>query len=344
LVEYVEWLRPAIEDCRATFFEATTCIAFRYFADEKVDVAVVEAGLGGRLDATNVLTPMISVITNVALDHQEYLGPTLRAIAREKGGILKPGVPAVTASRNQVVLRTLRRIAGSRGVRLHECADQVLLRPSRSVSGGISLHGRTFRIGPVRPGLSGTYQHTNAALAVAALDLLRSSRRLRTAFRRVTATRVREGIRDVRALTGIRGRRDTVMVNGVRFILDVAHNPAGLDALLESLRSESTHCPVGVFGVLRDKDYEPMLRAFGATVDHLLLVTPDSLRALPAAVLARQARREGFSAEPVGSLRLALRKAARMVRAGKPPRRGGVLVTGSHYLVGAALRQLEKTA
>jgi dihydrofolate synthase/folylpolyglutamate synthase len=344
LIEYVEWLRPAIEDCRATFFEATTCIAFRYFADEKVAVAVIETGLGGRLDATNVLTPMVSVITNVALDHQEYLGSTLRSIAREKGGILKPGVPAVTAAGEQVVLRVLRKIAGEKGTRLHECAERVVVRSSRSGRGTISLQGQTLRTGPVRPGLPGDYQQTNAALAVAALDILRSSMRFRRAFRRLTGKSVREGIRNVRALTGIRGRRETLSAGGVRFILDVAHNPAGLNALLESLRSERVHCPVGVFGVLRDKEYAPMLRAFAAAVGHLLLVTADSPRALPATALVRLARREGLSAEAAGSLHGALRKAAAIVRSGKRVKKGGVLVAGSHYLVGAALRRLEKTA
>ena len=144
IVRLTRMLRPAIERTNATFFEATTVIAFSWFAREGVDVAVIETGLGGRLDATNVLKPMISVITNVALDHQEYLGNSLRMIAREKGGIIKPRTPVVTGSEDPDVIRVLKGIARKRSARFH-LAGRVVRLSGRSASGRMSVVGKTTR-------------------------------------------------------------------------------------------------------------------------------------------------------------------------------------------------------
>ncbi len=144
IVRITKMLRPAIQKTKATFFEATTAIAFCWFAEQGVDVAVIETGLGGRLDATNVVRPMISVITNVALDHQEYLGNTLRKIAREKGGIIKPRTPVVTASEDRNVLRVLKAIARRRKATFYQ-ARRVIRLDQKSAPGRVTMRGDSSR-------------------------------------------------------------------------------------------------------------------------------------------------------------------------------------------------------
>ena len=168
-------MRPSVEAVQATFFEATTCIAFQYFADEEVDIAVIETGLGGRLDATNTLRPLVSIITNVGLEHTEFLGTTLKAIAREKAGIIKKGIPLVTSAADPGVLQVLSRTAARRKSRIFMSKDVV----TPTVSGGragcslVKMQGKNFLVGPVLLGLPGAHQVVNASLALAALQLLR---------------------------------------------------------------------------------------------------------------------------------------------------------------------------
>ncbi len=234
LVYYVKALRPAIEASRATFFEATTAVAFLYFADERVELAVIETGMGGRFDATNIVVPLVSVITNVALDHTEHLGSTLPKIAREKGGIIKERVPVVTGAKDPSVLEVFRQIARKKQTRVYRTEDVARGVPTPGIQGrhGVRLTTGFMRGKKVVPGLPGEHQATNARLAIAAYDLI-----MRTSdvwFRGITRVAVVRGLERVRRNTGIRGRLERVRWKGT-FILDVAHNPDGTRTLMKSL-------------------------------------------------------------------------------------------------------------
>ena len=332
LAYYVAVLRPAIEETRATFFEATTCVAFLYFADEAVDVAVVEAGLGGRLDATNVLRPLVSVITNVSFDHQEFLGNTLRAIAREKAGIIKQGVPVVTASTDPVVLSVLRRAAVRHNTRLFRAGS--LVRTIAAGTGGrITLRAKGLTLARVRPGLAGDFQKSNAALAVAALVLLRRKRRIRRAFPGLDARGTMRGLARVRKNSGLRGRLQTVKAKG-NVLIDVAHNPDGVRTLVHELERLKLPPRIAVFGVMKDKDIGAMLDQLAGAVRTLVAVKPSTRRALSVRALVREGRKRGMEVVPGGSVASGLRRARRI--AGNRP----LLVTGSHYVVGEALQAL----
>ncbi|MEW6511540.1 MAG: folylpolyglutamate synthase/dihydrofolate synthase family protein [Bacteroidota bacterium] len=333
LAEYVRTLRPSIDAVGATFFEATTCIAFLYFADEGVDCAVIETGLGGRLDATNVLRPMISVITNVSLEHKEFLGSTVARIAREKGGIIKPGVPVVTASDDPEVLGILRRIALRRRARLWESGRVVgLVGRGR---GRISISSRSLRIAGVFPGLRGTFQRRNIALAASTLAVLRRSAHFRRWFPRVGSAALRRGIARVRANTGLRARFEKCSANGT-MLIDVAHNPAGIEALVGEL-SRMKHPPrVAVFGVMRDKEYRLMLGSLRRIVDAIVAVAPQMKRALPVARIVGEARQLGIRCVRGGSVAHGLRRARAVAR------KGTILVTGSHFVAGEALREVRR--
>jgi dihydrofolate synthase/folylpolyglutamate synthase len=335
LVGYVAHLRPAIEEVRATFFEATTCIAFQYFADEQVDLGVIEVGLGGRLDSTNVLHPLVSVITNVGMDHTEILGKTIRAIAKEKGGIIKPGVPCVTGSTDSGALAVVRKIAAAKKARLYQAQKLVKLSRggSSSVYARFTSGGRSP--GLVTPGLGGEFQQANAQVAMAVADVLSSRIRSRGTILFSTEA-IRRGLRNVVRNTGIRGRLE-VFGRSPRYVLDVAHNPPGMNTLVQSLHSRGLGNLVVVFGVMKDKDWHAMVGDLSRIAATVVAVASKGKRALRPQKLRAFLRSKAVDIVAGGSVARGLKIAGRIVKRGRP-----ILVTGSHYVVGEAMEVLDR--
>jgi dihydrofolate synthase/folylpolyglutamate synthase len=333
LVAYVRHLRPTIERTNATFFEATTCIAFQYFTDEAVDVAVIETGLGGRLDATNVLRPCISVITNVSFDHMEYLGNTLGKIAAEKGGIIKRGVPCVTGSTNPAVVKTVTRIANKKEAPLRIAREVVDVISRKEIDGFpvLDIQAPAFSISQVKLGLPGTHQIQNATTALATLHVLMTGRATRNTFPSITRNAIRAGLERVKQNTGIRGRFE----REGRFIFDVAHNEEGIKSLVSSLRDNSQY--VVVFGVMRDKEVRPMLELLRPRAAHLIAVEPKITRAMSAGKIAAYCRRLGIPVTNGRTIRKGVATARRIAG-----RNGSIMITGSHYVVGEALAMLRR--
>lgn len=336
LVEYAQLLRPMVEEVHATFFEATTCIAFQYFADEGVDIAVVEAGLGGRLDSTNVLRPLVSVITNVSFDHMEYLGNTLGRIAWEKGGIIKRGVPCVTSSENNVVLQTLRRISKRRGSKLLEARKRVALKVVGSKNNTFVMNLRSKKVlaGNVRLGLQGAHQTLNASTAVAVIDVLLGHRETKSVYLNLNNKAVKRGLERVRKNTGIRGRLELFRTDK-RFMFDVAHNRAGMETLEASVSTRLKKNLIVVFGVMKDKDYPAMCEIVAGMAKHVVAVQPKNERALSASHIATRINFIGENATNGRSVRNGIAVAKRLAGS-----RGRILITGSHYVVGEALEVL----
>jgi dihydrofolate synthase/folylpolyglutamate synthase len=326
LAKYVEVLRPSIESNRATFFEATTAIAFLYFADEGVDIALIETGLGGRLDSTNVVEPILSVITNIGLDHMEYLGPTIKQIAAEKAGIIKSKTPIVVGNvipEAETVLRRTARRKQARFSRSHEVVDMTI-----SSGGRVAFDAPGVHIKPAMLGLDGSYQRVNARLAVAAVRVLLDRPGFRRLFPRLGALAVQRGIEHVKKNTGLHGRLDAVG----RVILDVAHNPDGLRTAVGSILESGVTNLTAVFGAMKDKAYLEMLRQLAWVAETVVVVQPHTPRAASAKRLHTAARRLGVRAVLGGTvangLKLALGSKSR------------ILVTGSHYVVGEAMEYL----
>lgn len=327
VTEAARRLAPAVRATGATFFEATTALAFLCFAETGVDVAVVEVGLGGRLDATNVVQPLGAAITNVAWDHAEYLGPTLEAIAREKAGILKSGVPASVGPLDAALEPVFRDVADSVGAHL------LFLRQWAEVSEmRTALGGTRFRYAsPARPAglelrtpLPGLHQAWNASVAAMLLD------RLPPPFRPGDDELVR-GFASVRWPGRLQVER---LPDGV-WAFDVAHNPAGVQALAAAIQALPLPRPlVLLLAILGDKPWHvmlpPLLRLSDAVFFSVAPSSPASRRWDPAAAAAAC----GFAptVEPDFERALALARAA----AGT----GTVLVTGSCYTVGDAMRCL----
>ncbi len=331
LADAVARFRPALDAVQPSFFEATVALSFLYFAEEGVDLAVVEVGLGGRLDATNVLRPRLSIITNIGHDHEALLGETLAQVAREKAGIVKPGVPVLTAVEGREALRVIEEVAASQEALLHRLQEEADMQVLASTLGGLTLRART----PLRPydalhiGLAGRHQAANALLAVRAAELL-------FAEVRESAAPVYAGLRDVQRLAGLRGRCEVLRKKPL-VVADVAHNPDGLAAALRLLRP---HLEAGrlyaLFGVMRDKDVAAMARPLAEACATVWPVPLASERAVPAPELAKRLSRSGVAARAAGPAG----EPAAVPEGIKPFRRQAapedvLLITGSHQVVAA---------
>ena len=330
LVRYTREIAPAVLEQGATFFEAVTAIAFRWFADQEVDIAVIETGLGGRLDATNVVHPLVSVITSIDLEHTRILGKTIRAIAREKAGIVKPRVPCVVGVHQPEALEVIRDAC-----RLNRCtiSHTDAVRHDLQSWGweGSTAHMTTedSRYASLRIALPGAHQIVNAAAALLVVDELRRRHHLR-----ISVAAVRAGMANIPRLTGLRGRLSVVRRRPF-LVADVAHNPAAMHVLEDTL--EELHgCPaVFVIGVMGDKDLPAMARQLVPAIDEVIAVAARTERSLPAASVARVFQRMGVPVGMAPSVAVGLRRALRRAH-GRT-----VVLTGSHFVVGEGLASLE---
>jgi dihydrofolate synthase/folylpolyglutamate synthase len=300
-----------------SYFEFLTVMAFLHFHKEHVDIAILEIGMGGRLDATNVVTPLVSVITNISLEHQAYLGRTLKAIAREKGGIIKEGGKCLTAAVQKPVVEVLRTLCKERGARFFRLGEEVRLRTHPD--GRFSYHGIGRHYERLTCPLAGRHQLRNAALALGTVELIGA------AGFKVDDRAVVEGLRRTRW----EGRLE-VLQREPMLLVDGAHNPAGATTLRRALRNDFSYRRLWlIFGVLGDKDYRTMVKKLFPLADGVILTYPHSDRSLPLDVLLPLARRYQrdieISEDPADALQSALS------RAGKEDL---ICVAGSLYLVG----------
>lgn len=286
VVDFVARERSFFEPLRPSFFEVTTAMAFKYFADAAVDIAVVEVGLGGRLDCTNIVQPVLSVVTNISLDHTQFLGHTLAAIAGEKAGIFKAGTPAVVGEATPETRPVFTDAAARVGASLvfAEDAPEVLA-VSRDAADEWRFESRTF--GSVRSSLTGAYQERNMNTLLTAL------RELGRAGVRFSADDVRAGLAQVQATTGLRGRWETLR-QAPTVVCDTGHNVGAWQYLAPQLRAQRCRRLRVVFGMAGDKDVRSVLALLPR--DAAYYFTQASVRrALPAADLLREAKACGFA-------------------------------------------------
>lgn len=253
------------EFCRLTFFECTTVLGLLLFEQAGVELAVMETGMGGRLDATNVLLPEVSVITPIQLEHTQWLGDTLAAIAGEKAGIIKPGVPVVVARQQPEAREVIARVAHEQGSPVHWLGEQLQAWGDWQQA-HFTVAGRS--LGPVRLGLVGSHQVDNAALALGCLPLLGPP------AWPADAERIEAGLRAV----DWAGRFERLAL-GSEWVLDGAHNPDGVRVLAGALREVFPGRRLRlVFGVLGDKDAGPMLAELCPLASQVHLVRPTDAR------------------------------------------------------------------
>jgi dihydrofolate synthase/folylpolyglutamate synthase len=307
-------------DTPPTFFECATAAAFQLFREHSIDLAVLEVGLGGRLDATNVVTPIATAITSIAFDHQEQLGTSIASIAREKAGIIKPGVPVVCGPLPPDAENVIRETCEALGATMILAEDDVRVAPR--ADGAVDLHIGGRVVPGVRLALEGAHQRHNAAVAVALIE------QLQTAAIRVSD----EAIRTSLTSAAWPGRIEHFTIGATPVLLDAAHNPAGAAALAAYLADTGWRDATLVFGAMRDKDVPGMLDALirpSGAFSLLLCTTAPTPRAMSAAELFSTA------AETVGD-RVALGAiddpAAALNRARARGR--AIVVAGSIFLLG----------
>ena len=326
LVKWVARWRPLFEQVQPSFFEMCVALAFAYFAEQRVDVAIVEVGLGGRFDSTNIITPLVSLITNISFDHQALLGNTLPEIAGEKAGIIKSGVPVVVSHSQPEVADVFKREAAAQLAHL-VFADQIYhatfaaepspetgLRPLH-----ITQHGRPY-LPNAELGLPGDYQQFNLPGVLATLDELRAQ-----GFR-ITEAAVRTGLRQVTALTGLRGRW-TIIGRRPLVVCDTGHNAAGLRLVVAQLRRLKYQKLHLVIGTVNDKDVPAML-ALLPTKGTYYFCAANIPRALPAQELAALATDAGLAGQAYDSVAAAV--AAARAAAGSDD---VVFIGGSTFVV-----------
>ncbi|MBA4147348.1 MAG: bifunctional folylpolyglutamate synthase/dihydrofolate synthase [Verrucomicrobia bacterium] len=294
------------QDANPTFFEVVTVMALKYFAEKECDLVIWETGMGGRLDATNIVTPLASVITNVELDHQKWLGETIEQIAFEKAGIIKPGVPVVTAENKPEVLQVIGETATERRAPLKIVGAEAT---------GAGL------LTSIKFPLLGEHQKMNAALALATVEVLQETIP-------VAGNALRVGLETVTWP----GRMQLLQrASGQKVILDGAHNLAGTEALRKTLKEEFASDSFAlILGILRDKQFPEICRMLSSLSDKILLVPVGSERTASPEELKAICRATNPNAEVTSCETLA--QALQQTEASP-----FVVITGSLYLIGEAM-------
>ena len=285
VIRFVEEERAFFEPLSPSFFELTTAMAFKYFADEKVDVAVVEVGLGGRLDCTNIIHPDLCIITNISLDHTQFLGHTLAQIAGEKAGIIKPGIPVVIGETTPETRPVFYQKAQEEGAPIHWAEEEG--------------HENDY------PGLSfelkGLYQEKNRRTLLTALPILKEI------GYRLTENDIRQGFAHVVELTGLMGRWQKLQ-DSPTLICDTGHNTGGIAYIAQQLRAQPCHHLHIVLGMVNDKDIRGVLALLPHEADYYFTQACVK-RALPADELARLGTEAGLKGEAFANVPAAVRAA-----------------------------------
>jgi dihydrofolate synthase/folylpolyglutamate synthase len=328
VVSFVERIKSLSEQIQPSFFEITVAMAFDYFAQEAVDIAVIEVGLGGRLDSTNIIVPEVSLITQISFDHMNLLGNTLPDISRQKAGIIKPEVPVVLSEDQPDIQPVFLAEALKQKTRIYYAFEQypVLQQQAGETPGTRQvryLDAAHADVLTYNIGAQGEYQAKNVAGVLTVIDILRQQGWT------ITAQAVSTGLREVKTRTGLRGRFDWISTQP-NIILDVSHNEAGLKALFEQCRKIPHNKWWIITGMVQDKDVDSALLHFPKEAYYLFTQAPIP-RALPFETLAEKGIAVGLQGEPIQSVAGALQKA---IQAAQP--NDLILVTGSFFILDVA--------
>ena len=313
----------AVEDVKSklkqpvTYFEFLTAVAFLYFHQQQVDIAVLEVGLGGRLDATNICMPMVSVITNIGLDHTAYLGSSLNAIAGEKAGIIKHDGICITAAKQKQVLELLSSVCLKRRAKLYRLGSDIKIEKQKD--GFLTYQGLNRNIKNLPLPLRGSYQCSNAALAIAAVELCCIN-----GFQ-IDDDAIRHGL----ASTQWEARLE-VLQNDPLFLLDGAHNPAGMRVLCQALGKDySNRRLIFIFGALADKDYRKMLQIIVSLSPKIIITQLKSPRAVQVRDMEKVLKKSGCPVISTENVAKAIERALAMAGS-----HDVICVAGSLYLAG----------
>ncbi|REJ83992.1 MAG: bifunctional folylpolyglutamate synthase/dihydrofolate synthase [Bacteroidetes bacterium] len=326
VIRFVEDNRASFEEIKPSFFEWSTALAFSHFAEEGVDMAIIETGMGGRLDSTNVIIPELSVITNIGWDHMQFLGDSLEKIAREKAGIIKKGVPVIIGEKHDETKDVFCEVADSLSSPL-AFASEIWAVKIVSVSDYLELDvfwNEKTEYHALKLELKGNYQLKNILSLMQAID------QLKHAGYKLEEKHIRDGLMNVRKYSGLQGRWQ-ILNHKPLIIADTAHNKPGLEMVLNQIMNTDHDKLHIVLGMVQDKDVVGIMRMFPKKANYYFC-HPQIPRALNAKDLANHAQNEGLSGIVYSSVRDALQAAKE--RAGKNDL---IFIGGSTFVVAEAI-------
>jgi len=327
VTDFVAQQQNLIEEISPSFFEVTVAMAFAYFAAEKVDIAIVEVGLGGRLDSTNIITPDLSVITNISLDHTNILGNTLPEIAAEKAGIIKPGIPVVIGEKQTETENVFLKKAAETGSQI-VFADQELNaidteRKNEFLTTTV-VNAQTILYPHLELDLNGFYQLKNV------LTVLQSVSVLRNKGYHLTDEAIYTALKNVKNLTGLQGRWQKLAEHPL-VICDTGHNLAGINEVIQNIRNTPFEKLHMVIGMVKDKDINGVLALLPKSASYYFC-QPELERALPSSELAAQAKAHGLIGQTFETVADALQAAKN-----KAGTKDLIFIGGSTFVVAEVL-------
>lgn len=324
--EIATQIRDILGGRQITYFEFTTALALLWFAKENVDLAILEVGMGGRLDATNVIEPLVSVITNVSMDHEAYLGNTLAEVAREKAGIIKEGIPVISGVAEDISRTVVEETCQNKNAPLYILERDFFANQKPDNSWAYQGIDDSI-IDDIHCGLKGEHQISNTALALATMELLEDK-----GFK-TDASTINEDLQEVQWP----GRLEYFCNSQRQFVLDGAHNPAGVISLKNALETEFDYQKlIMVWGSMADKDIEGTMPVIAPISDQIILTMPEGERsATPEKLQAALPEEYHKSAHCVRSVEEALKKAYDLTT-----EKDLICIAGSLYLIGTARKLL----
>ena len=334
VTDFVNRERDFIDSLHPSFFEVTTAMAFKYFQDRNIDIAIVEVGLGGRLDCTNIIKPIVSIITNISFDHTQFLGDTLAKIAAEKAGIIKQGVPVVIGEANEETRPVFEQYARKMEAPIVFAQDQPeVTKATPNMEGGITYH--TQHLGRLQGDLGGIYQGHNMNTVLTAIRLVKELGYLSWSEKQTSQENIfpelHKAVTHVAQSTGLMGRWQTIQ-NAPRVICDTGHNVGGWQYISQQLHHlEYKHLHI-VFGMVEDKDIDGVLDLLPADASYYF-TKADSHRAVSEQALQQKASSHGLKGDAYPTVEQAFTAAQR-----NASRDDVIFVGGSSYVVGDFLK------
>ncbi len=326
VIDFTAQNKSAFEEIKPSFFEMTVALAFETFAKEKVDIAIVETGMGGRLDSTNILKPEAAIITNISMDHAQFLGDTLEQISSEKAGIIKSGVPTILGDLNNHLVPIFAEKAKESNSQLHLSSEKFKLVTSQDKKGlktyTFNTEGKYFNL---ESDLTGIYQGGNIATALTCVDVINKAGN----FHLPTA-KIQKALQRIKSSTGLRGRWDVLQQKPL-WIADTGHNEAGISHLMKQIDGLKQKKKYIIYGCVSDKEYSKIFDLFNTRYEYIFTQS-GNMRSLESPVLMNEGAKRGFKSHLTTSVKEAIDLAKE-----KATDKDAVIICGSTFVVADAL-------
>lgn len=331
IINFVNRIYDDIKKIKPSFFEVTTAMAFEYFSLMKVDYAVIETGLGGRLDSTNILKPILSIITSISIDHTDFLGKTIESITKEKGGIIKEGVPVVIGNTPELSRNILVKIAKKNRSKVFIADTNTEIKINKRNESGFYFKYND-RLKKIFFPSVGDFQLNNISIAKAALDMFKESENIS-----FTNAEIKSAYKNLKANSNFQGRFELLSKNP-KVVVDVSHNLQAIENVKENLKYFKYNRLFIIFGMMADKNYKDCLRELSKLNAEIILTKPDYKRAATPAELYKNILHDKDSFTLKHKMKDAFKYVYKKANAGDM-----ILVTGSFFLVSDFLKLFNKS-